>query len=257
MSIQVKVFLVGAGPGDPELLTLKALRILQSADVVLHDSLVGDGILMLANPRAKLLDVGKRCGHHSMSQQDISRLLVQEALAGGVVVRLKGGDPMMFGRATEEMQALHKRGIGFDVIPGITAASAAAASLRLSLTHRKLARSLHFITGHAAEGGMPPHDFVALVKAGGTLAIYMGGQTIGGFAAHLIEAGAEPALPALAIENVSLPCETITRGTLSSLPRDLVGTPPDGPVLIMIGEALAYAGGAEQVRKQMKAEYAA
>lgn len=238
MAYRTNIYLVGAGPGDPELLTVKALRILQGADVILYDSLVGGGILELANPGAELIDVGKRCGRHSMTQREISDLLVQKALSGRVVVRLKGGDPMLFGRAAEEMDALEKQGLRFEVVPGVTTATAAAARLKLSLTHRQISRSVHFITGHAAEGGVPPHDFVALTKVGGTLAIYMGGQTIGGFAAHLIEAGADPALPTVAIENVSLPAEKITHGTLSSLPKLLMEAAQSGPVLIMAGEAL-------------------
>jgi uroporphyrin-III C-methyltransferase len=255
MAYRTNIYLVGAGPGDPELLTVKAFRILQRADVILYDSLVGDKILELANPDAELIDVGKRCGRHSMTQREISNLLVQKALSERVVVRLKGGDPMMFGRATEEMDALEGCGLDFEVVPGITAAIAAAARLKLSLTHRQLSRAVHFVTGHAAEGGVPPHDFVALTKAGGTLVIYMGGQTIGGFAAHLIEAGADPALPAVAIENVSMPAEEITHGTLSSLPKLLVESPQRGPVLIMAGEALRFLDGirtAEERSVQLK-----
>lgn len=233
-----KIFLIGAGPGDPELLTLKAFRLLQDTDVVLYDSLADMRIVNMARFGAKRIDVGKRCGKHAYTQDEICNILVREALAGHKVVRLKGGDPMIFGRAAEEMQALRAHGIAFEIIPGVTVASAAAARLELSLTHRKLARSVHIVTGHAAEGGLPPHDFTALVKAGGTVAIYMGGQTIGGFAAHLIEAGANPGLPAVALENVSLPHETITRATLATLPRLLAKAAPSGPVLIMLGEAL-------------------
>ena len=143
-----KVFLVGSGPGDPELLTLKAQRLLQSAEVVLHDSLVDARILEMASARARLIDVGKRCGRASAAQAEICRLLVEEARNGHIVVRLKGGDPMVFGRATEEMAALRAYNIAFEVIPGVTAATAAAAALSLSLTRRRIARSLHFLTGH-------------------------------------------------------------------------------------------------------------
>jgi uroporphyrin-III C-methyltransferase len=232
----IKVFLIGAGPGDPELLTLKAHRLLQAAEVVLHDSLVDPRILAMA-PRARLTDVGKRCGRHSASQSEISRLLCAEALAGHVVVRLKGGDPMIFGRATEEMEALDAHGIAYEVVPGITAATAAASSLRLSLTRRGIARSLHFLTGHGAEGGLPDHDWVALAKTGGTLAVYMGGHTLAGLAAHLIEAGMAADTPAIGVENASLAGERMTRGTIGSLPRALMAA-GDGPVLVLIGEAL-------------------
>ncbi len=232
------VFLVGAGPGDPELLTLKAARILARAEVVLFDSLVGPEILAMANPAARLVDVGKRCGKHSASQAEICNLLVREAQHGQIVVRLKGGDPMVFGRATEEMEALRDHGIGFEIIPGITAATAAAANLSLSLTRRGIARSLHFVSGHGAEGGLPAHDFAALTKSGGTLAIYMGGETLSGLAAHFIEAGMPPDMPAILIENASLPHEHSVTATIATLPRAHAKRKAAGPVLILVGEAL-------------------
>ncbi len=230
-----KVFLIGAGPGDPELLTLKAYRLIHQADVVLYDSLVDKRIVRMARRGARRIDVGKRCGKHSASQAAICELLVAEALAGHFVVRLKGGDPMVFGRATEEMNALEAAGIEFDVVPGITAATAAAASLKLSLTRRGVARSLHFLTGHGAEGGLPAHDWVSLTKSGGTLVVYMGGQTLPGLAAHFIEAGMDPAMPAIAVENASLPNQRNIFGTIASLPRMLVAAACEGPTLVMIG----------------------
>ena len=232
-----RVFLIGAGPGDPELLTLKAARLLGAAEVVLHDSLVDPRILAAA-PRARLIDVGKRCGRHSAPQQEICRLLVEEALAGHLVVRLKGGDPMVFGRATEEMAALRAQGIGFDVVPGVTAATAAAASLRLSLTRRGVSRSLHFLAGHGAEDGLPAHDWVALTRSGGTLAIYMGGKTLPGLAAHFIEAGMAADMPAVAVEDASLETQAVTRGTIASLPGQVEAAAPRGPLLVLIGPAL-------------------
>jgi uroporphyrin-III C-methyltransferase len=238
----VRVFLTGAGPGDPELLTLKAWRVIGSADVILHDSLVDARIIALARPGAKCIDVGKRCGLHSVSQQEISRLLVEYALAGNIVVRLKGGDPMIFGRATEELEALRAHDIPFEVIPGITAATAAAASLGVSLTQRKIARSVHFLTGHGAEDGLPAHDWVALTRAGGTLVIYMGRESVAGLAAHFIEAGMPPNMPAVAIENASLPDEHILYGTIASLPRTVQDYGGNGPTLIMVGEALGDKG---------------
>ncbi|MBB5371884.1 uroporphyrinogen-III C-methyltransferase [Acidocella aromatica] len=233
------VFLVGAGPGDPDLLTVKALRLLQTADVVLHDSLVGKKILTLVSNKARLVDVGKRCGKTSAAQGEICRLLVAEARAGYRVVRLKGGDPMVFGRATEEMDALRETGIAFEVVPGITAATAAAAALQISLTRREVARSVHFLTGHGAAGGLPEHDWVALARGGGTLAVYMGAQTLPGLAAHLIEAGMSPDTPALAVENAALPGQRVLSGTLGALPRLLATAAPEGPVLVLIGQALA------------------
>lgn len=234
-----RVFLAGAGPGNPDLLTVKALRLLQTASVILHDSLVSAEILALANPAARLIDVGKRCGRHSATQAEICALLVREALAGqGIVLRLKGGDPMIFGRATEEMQALEAAGIAYEVVPGITAALAASASLKRSLTQRLVSRAVHFVAGHAADGSIPGHDFTALAQKGGTLAVYMGAQSFGGFAAHLLEAGLDPQTPAIAIENATRPDERIITGTAGSLPGALRAA-GEGPVLILVGEALA------------------
>lgn len=246
-----RVALVGAGPGDPELLTLKAGRLLMSAEVVLHDSLVDPRIIALANPRAKIIDVGKRCGRHSATQETICSLLVNEAQSGRKVVRLKGGDPMIFGRATEEMDALRDAGIAFDIVPGITAASAAAAGLRLSLTQRNIARTLHILTGHGADGGLPGHDFIALTKSGGTLAIYMGGETLPGLAAHFIEAGMEPSMPAILIENASLPDERHIHATIASLPSLHAAHVASGPVLVLVGEALRAAEPARQLACEM------
>jgi uroporphyrin-III C-methyltransferase len=233
-----RVYITGAGPGDPELLTLKAWRAIKAADVILHDSLVDARIVALAEAGAKCIDVGKRCGRHSTSQQQINQLLVEYAQAGNIVVRLKGGDPMIFGRVTEEIEALDAHGIAYEVIPGVTAASAAAAALGRSLTQREVARSVHFLTGHGAEDGLPAHDWVALTRVGGTLVIYMGRETLPGLAAHFIEAGMQPDMPAIAIENASLPDENIIHGTISSLPRNVRDRAGNGPTLILVGAAL-------------------
>jgi uroporphyrin-III C-methyltransferase len=232
------VFLVGAGPGDPELLTLKAYRLIHEADVILFDSLVDKRIIRMARKGARRIDVGKRCGKHSASQAEICKLLVEQALTGAKIVRLKGGDPMVFGRATEEMTALAAQNIKFEIIPGITAATAAAASLKLSLTKRGIARSLHFLTGHGAEGGLPAHDWVSLTKSGGTLVVYMGAQTLPGLASHFIEAGMPPNMPALAIENASLANQRTICGTIANLPQKLIRAATTGPTLVMIGQAL-------------------
>jgi uroporphyrin-III C-methyltransferase len=241
------IFLIGAGPGDPELLTLKACRLIRAADVVLYDSLVDKRILRMARRGARRIDVGKRCGKHSAPQAAICELLVAEGLTGQKVVRLKGGDPMVFGRATEEMNALAAAGLAFEVVPGITAATAAAAALQVSLTQRGIARSLHFLTGHGAEGGLPAHDWVALTKSGGTLVVYMGGQTLPGLAAHFIEAGMPPEMPAIAVENASLETQRNIFGTISSLPRLLLAARCEGPTLVMIGQALGEVERAQAV----------
>ncbi len=232
------VHLVGAGPGDPELLTLKAARLLAQADVILHDSLVDPRILDLRHDGALLVDAGKRCGKRSATQDWINATLVQHALAGAKVVRLKGGDPMLFGRADEELAVLEAHGIPYEVVPGVTAACAAAAALSLSLTKRNVSRALHLLTAHGADGELPAHDWVALARRGGTLAIYMGARRFAAAAAHLIEAGMQPGMAAIAIENASLPGERIFRGTVAALPGLLQRQRPDGPVLILIGAAL-------------------
>jgi uroporphyrin-III C-methyltransferase len=233
-----KVFLVGAGPGDPELLTRKAYRLLETAEVVLHDSLVDRRIIDLCRREALRIDVGKRCGRHATSQRQIGELLCHHALAGRMVVRLKGGDPMIFGRASEEMAALAEQGIACEIVPGVTAATAAAAALQCSLTQRGVARSLHFLTGHGAEGGLPAHDWVALTKTGGTLVIYMGGETLAGIASHFIEAGMPPSMPAVAIENISLPNERVFSSGIAGLSGLVGAAKPAGPLLVMIGAAL-------------------
>jgi len=232
------VFLVGAGPGDPELLTLKAFRLIQEADILLHDSLADPRIVRMASRHCEKIDVGKRCGKHSASQSQICALLVACAKTGAKIVRLKGGDPMIFGRATEEMAALDAANIAYDIIPGITAATAAAASLQKSLTQRSKARSLHLLTGHGAEGGLPAHDWVALTRSGGTIAVYMGANTLPGLAAHFIEAGMDPATPAIAVENASLHTQRSFSATIATLPRRLAETTTTGPVLLLIGAAM-------------------
>jgi len=241
-----RVFLVGAGPGNPDLLTVKAARLLGQAGIVLHDSLVDARILALAE-NAELIDVGKRCGKASAAQSTINELLVACARTGQIVVRLKGGDPMIFGRATEEVRALQAAGFDCEVVPGVTAAAAAAASLKMSLTQRRVARTVHFLTGHGAEGGLPAHDFAALARAGGTLVIYMGAQTVGGLAAHFIEAGLAPETPAVAVENASLATERRVFGTVATLPRMVGEAKFRGPVLLMIGVAMEAAACVEDV----------
>jgi uroporphyrin-III C-methyltransferase len=234
-----RVFLIGAGPGDPELLTLKAHRILQTAEIIIHDSLVSPRILALAPKNAELIDAGKRCGKRATAQAWINEELCRHALSGAITVRLKGGDPMVFGRADEELAALDAHNIAYEIISGITAAAAAAASLKISLTKRSIARSLHIVTGHGADGNLPAHDWVALASRGGTLAVYMGAKKLTGIAAHLIESGMKPSMPAVAIENVSLPDQKIIRGTIATLNAKLGHASFTGPVLILIGEALS------------------
>lgn len=239
MDAGAKIFLVGAGPGGADLLTVRALRLLEQADIILHDSLIGPDVLALANPKAELVDVGKRCGGKAHPQAEICRLLVEAGRSGRIVLRLKGGDAMIFGRATEEMEALRAAGLDFEVVPGVTAASAAAAALAASLTRRDISRAVHFLAAHGSEGGLPPHDWAALAAAGGTLAVYMGVRTLPALAEKLIAAGMGPDMPAAAVENVSLPGQRLWRASLGTLPALLADAAPAGPVLLLIGEALA------------------
>jgi uroporphyrin-III C-methyltransferase len=233
------VWLVGAGPGDPELLTLKALRLLQSADVVVHDRLIPQAILDLAGPSARLIDVGKRKSHHTLPQDDINQLLVALAREGLSVVRLKGGDPFLFGRGGEELQELRAAGVEARVVPGVTAALAAAADAGAALTHRGLAQAAVFVTGHAASGGEPDLDWASLAKANQTVVVYMGLSTAAVIAARLIGAGRAISTPAMIVENASLADEQRIITTLGGLGAAADGL--DGPALLIIGEVVALA----------------
>lgn len=234
-----RVFLVGAGPGDPELLTLKAARLLQQADVVLHDALVDSRVLAMASS-ARLIDVGKRAGRASMAQRFINRILVSSARRFKCVVRLKGGDPTIFGRLDEEMSALREEGISFEVVPGVTAACAAAAGLGASLTLRGVARSVRFLTPRVAtDAGQGDADFsLAAAASEDTLVVYMAGQLLGPLAQRLIAAGRPANTPLVAVENASLSNEQRWAGTLATA-ATWPGAREGGPVLLLIGQAFA------------------
>src|SRR5580658_7102995 len=234
-----EVWLVGAGPGDPELLTLKALKALQRADVVVHDGLVSEAILDLAPPAARRLSVAKRKSRHSYAQDEINRLLVAFAKEGLTVVRLKGGDPFIFGRGGEELEACRAAGVVCHVVPGVTAALAAGASAGAPLTHRGAAQAVTFVTGHAAAGGEPDLDWASLAKANQTVVIYMGVSTAPAIAARLLAAGRDGATPALIVENASLPNERRIVTTLAGLAAAAEAV--SGPALLIVGEAMALA----------------
>ncbi len=233
--------LVGAGPGNPDLLTLRAVRAIESADVLLFDALIDPSVLDLARPEARRIDVGKRCGRHAMRQAAINTLIVRLAREGAHVVRLKGGDPFVFGRGGEELDSLRAAGVPVMVVPGVTAACAAAASLQIPLTHRDVARSVHFVTGHGADGEVPAHDWAALVGAGGTIAAYMAGRTLGVVTARLIAAGMDAATPAVAVENASRDSERRVFATLADLPSVLAAAGFDGPTMVLIGAVVGLA----------------
>lgn len=231
------VWLVGAGPGDPDLLTRKAERLIRSASVVFADALVGPGVLALVPQGVRIVSVGKRSGRHSKSQQTIDALIVAAALAGERVVRLKGGDPAIFGRATEELDACRAAGVPVSICPGITAASAAAASLGLSLTLRGLARKLTLVTAHPRAGEALDLDWAALADPAATIAIYMGKAAASEVSRSLQAHGLAGETPAVVVENASLPDERHVATRLDLLPI-AVRSLGDGPALLLIGQAL-------------------
>ena len=238
-----RVWLVGAGPGDPELLTIKALKALQAAEVVVHDGLVSDEILDLAPASARRISVAKRKSRHSYSQDEINRMLVAFALEGLNVVRLKGGDPFIFGRGGEELEACREAGVDCQIIPGVTAALAAGASAGAPLTHRGSAQAVTFVTGHAAKGGEPDLDWESLARPNQTVVIYMGLSMAAPIAARLMAAGRAGATPALIVENASRADERRIVTSLSGLP-DAAAT-LHGPALLIVGEAMALAQAGE------------
>ncbi len=243
------VWLVGAGPGDPELLTRKAERLIRTANTIFHDALVGPGILELAAPGARLVYVGKRSGRHSKDQASIDRLIVEAAQAGERVVRLKGGDPSIFGRATEELDACRAAGVLVQVCPGVTAASAAAASLGTSLTLRGTARKLTFVTAHARAGEVLDLDWATLADPAATLAIYMGKAAAAEISSQLIRAGLPADTPVALVENASLPSERRFHTRLDLLPLAAASALGDGPAILLVGEAMRARGGHARVAR--------
>ena len=230
------VVFVGAGPGDPDLLTVKALRALQAADVVIHDRLVSFGVLDLSNPAALLLSAGKQGFGPAMSQDDINVLIVAHAVDGAHVVRLKGGDATVFGRLDEEIDAVTAAGIPWHVVPGITAASASVAAIGQSLTKRGRNAAVRFLTGHDMTG-FADHDWRALARPGEVAAIYMGKKSARFIQGRLIMHGADRATPVTVIENASLPDQRVLSTTLDRLPADLAAAALTGPALTFLGLA--------------------
>lgn len=237
-----RVTLVGAGPGDAELLTLKAVRALQAADIILFDDLVSDEVLELARREAKRMLVGKRGGRVSCRQEDINDMMAKFAKAGKRVVRLKSGDPMIFGRAGEEIACLERQGIPVDVVPGITSASAMASRLGVSLTHRDHAQGVRFVTGHSRKGTLPDNlDWNGLADPRTTTIYYMAGRTAGEIAMKLVKAGMTPAMPAVIVSAVSRPNEKRWTGSLRDMTAAMAEIGVDEPVLIGIGEVFGKA----------------
>ncbi|MBY6005648.1 uroporphyrinogen-III C-methyltransferase [Salipiger bermudensis] len=230
------VAFVGAGPGDPELLTVRALREIQEAEVILHDQLVPEAILSLASATATLVPVGKKGFGPSMKQGDINALIIAHAQSGARVIRLKAGDPGVFGRLDEETEALDAAGIPYHVTPGLTASTAAAASLGVSLTKRGRNSDLRLLTGHDVKG-FAEQDWRTLARPGAVAAIYMGKRAARFLQGRLMMHGADPATPVTAVENASRPNERHIATTLAMLAADLDAAELDGPAVLLLGLA--------------------
>jgi uroporphyrin-III C-methyltransferase len=234
-----KVYLVGAGPGDPELLTRKGARILALADTVVFDHLVSEEVLDLAAPAAERVYVGKQPGHHELPQEEINRWLISRAHSGRCVVRLKGGDPFVFGRGGEEILGLAAAGIAYEIVPGITAACAAAAYSGVPLTHRGIARACTLVTGHLSDGRCEL-DWVGLARPGQTIAIYMGVAAIATICERLIAHGLDRTTPAVAVRNASVASQQTIAGTLEDLPDRLARAQLQPPVIVIVGEVVRF-----------------
>lgn len=232
-----KVWLVGAGPGDAELLTLKAARLLAEADVVVYDHLVGEGVLALIGPQAERIYAGKERARHSLPQPDLNQLLVDLAYAGRRVVRLKGGDPFIFGRGGEEIETLSAEGIPFQVVPGITAAAGCASYAGIPLTHRDFAHSCVFVTGHLKDGGMDL-NWQALVQPRQTIAVYMGVHAVEPLCEGLIAHGMPRDMPAALVERGTMPQQRVLVGTLGTMPDVVKAGQVQPPSLLIVGEVV-------------------
>ncbi|MFO0996974.1 MAG: uroporphyrinogen-III C-methyltransferase [Alphaproteobacteria bacterium] len=235
------VYLVGAGPGDPDLLTVKAQRLLGEADVVVYDRLVSSAVLDLIPAGVSRIYVGKATQQHSMVQEEINALLVKLARSGRTVVRLKGGDPFVFGRGSEEADFLARHGVPFEVVPGITAASGCLAALGIPLTHRSVASGVRFVTGHSCQGKDLDLNWASLADPDTTLVVYMGLANIGVISTRLIESGLPPDTPAVAIAHGTTPQQKTCCATVASLPGRLAAEGIAAPVLIVIGRVVALA----------------
>jgi uroporphyrin-III C-methyltransferase len=232
-----RVFLVGAGPGDPELLTLRAARLLAQADVVVYDHLVGAEVLDLISPHAERIYAGKERSHHSMAQQDINTLLIRLAREGRQVVRLKGGDPFVFGRGGEELQALAAQGIPFEVVPGVTAACGVASYAGIPLTHRDYAQSCLFVTGHLKDGSCDL-DWKALARPRQTVVIYMGLSALASICSQLIAHGVGADMPAAVVQQGTTLDQRVVSGMLADLPTRVEAAQLQAPCLIIVGEVV-------------------
>lgn len=236
-SLPGKVWLVGAGPGDPDLLTLRAARLIMRAGLIVHDGLVDPAILALAGAKARLVSVAKSRSRHTLQQDEINALLVREALDGNEVVRLKGGDPFIFGRGGEEAEACRAAGVPVEVVPGISAAIGAAAAAQMPLTHRRSASIVSFVAGQCK--GLSEQDWTGLAGKGRTLVIYMGLATADAIAEKLIADGLAPDVPVAVVENATRPGMRVLRSPLAGLGDLVARNKVKSPALIVIGEVAA------------------
>ena len=232
------VYLVGAGPGDPELLTLRAARLMREAEVVVYDYLVSDEVLGFVNLRAERIYAGKQQGCHALSQNEINQLLLALARRGRRVLRLKGGDPFIFGRGGEEAEFLAQHGVRFEVVPGVTSASGAAAYAGIPLTHRDHARAVVFVTGHL-KNGSSDLDWPMLARPRQTVVIYMGVTRLAEICSELVAHGLDPATPAAVIERATAPQQRVVAGTVGTLPTTAAAARVKPPALIVVGEVVS------------------
>lgn len=235
-----KVWLVGAGPGDPDLLTLKAARLIAMAEVIVYDNLVGAGVIAMANPAARMIYAGKKAADHALQQEEINQLLVALARQGLMVVRLKGGDPFIFGRGGEELETLADAGIPFEVVPGVTAAAGCAAYSGFPLTHRDSAQAVVFVTGHR-QLGETHFDWPALARPNQTLVFYMGVARAGEIARQLKAHGLPGSTPAAVVRHGTLPDQQTLLATLDDLQQRIISAGIKPPALIIVGEVVNLA----------------
>ena len=232
-----RVYLVGAGPGDPELLTLRAVHLLQQTDVIVYDHLVSSAVLDFVSPTAERIFAGKRRNEHTMRQEQINALLVKLAIEGKQVVRLKGGDPFIFGRGGEELQALAAHGIAFEVVPGVTAASGVSCYAGIPLTHRDYAQTCLFVTGHLKDG-TADLDWPSLVRPRQTVVIYMGLGGLSEICRQMMQHGAAPTLPIAVVQDGSIATQKVVIGTLADMPERVAQAGLKSPCLTIIGDVV-------------------
>ena len=248
-----KVYIVGAGPGADDLITLRGLHVLQQAEVILHDALISSKLLEESAPSTERIYVGKRCGRHSMKQEEISRLVVDKALDGKTVVRLKGGDPLIFGRGAEEALACAEAGVDFEIIPGVSAVLGAASFAGIPLTHRGLSSSVAFVTAHGARCGESPDlSWIDLAKSADTLVVFMGSAWLEKIATVLIEAGLSSEKPVAVISHATCESQTTVLGTLETIAGRVAQARLETPMLIVVGEVTRLSEPLNWYKRQQK-----